>query len=42
MTDNLFLKIQKDLEDALRQKDEVKTSTLRLVISEVGNPRIAK
>ena len=40
--DNLFSKIQKDLADALKQKDEVKTSTLRLVISEVGNARIAK
>ena len=40
--DNLFSKIQKDLTDALKQKDEVKTSTLRLVISEVGNARIAK
>ena len=42
MTDNLFLKIQKDLEDALRQKDEVKTSTLRLAIAAVNNAKIEK
>ena len=40
--DNLFSKIQKDLTDAMKQKNEIKTSTLRLVISEVGNARIAK
>ena len=40
--DNLFAKIQQDLTDSLKQKDEIKTSTLRLVISEIGNARIAK
>ena len=40
--DNLFSKIQQDLTDAMKQKNEIKTSTLRLVISEVGNARIAK
>ena len=40
--DNLFTKIQLDLTDSLKQKNEIKTSTLRLVISEVGNARIAK
>ena len=40
--DNLFTKIQQDLTDSLKQKNEIKTSTLRLVISEVGNARIAK
>lgn len=40
--DNLFTKIQQDLTDSLKQKNEIKTSTLRLVISEIGNARIAK
>ena len=40
--DNLFTKIQQGLTDSLKQKDEIKTSTLRLVISEIGNARIAK
>ena len=40
--DNLFSKIKQDLTDAMKQKNEIKTSTLRLVISEVGNARIAK
>ena len=40
--DNLFTKIQQDLTDSLKQKNEIKISTLRLVISEVGNARIAK
>ena len=40
--DNLFSKIQQDLTDVLKQKDEIKTSTLRLVISEIGNARIEK
>ena len=40
--DNLFTKIQQELTDSLKQKNEIKTSTLRLVISEVGNARIAK
>lgn len=39
---NLFSKIQQDLTDAMKQKDEIKTSTLRLVISEINNARIAK
>ena len=40
--DNLFTKIQQDLTDSLKQKNEIKTSTLRLVISEIGNARIEK
>ena len=40
--DNLFTKIQQDLVESLKQKNEIKTSTLRLVISEIGNARIAK
>ena len=40
--DNLFTKIQQDLTDSLKQKNEIKTSTLRLVISEIGNSRIEK
>ena len=40
--DNLFTKIQQDLTNSLKQKNEIKTSTLRLVISEIGNARIAK
>lgn len=40
--DNLFTKIQQDLTDSLKQKNEIKTSTLRLVISEIGNAKIAK
>src|SRR3990170_1637094 len=40
--DNLFAKIQQDLVESLKQKNEIKTSTLRLVISEIGNARIAK
>ena len=39
---NLFSKIQQDLTDAMKQKNEIKTSTLRLVISEIGNARIEK
>ena len=40
--DNLFTKIQQDLTDSMKQKNEIKTSTLRLVISEIGNSRIEK
>ena len=40
--DNLFAKIQLDLVESLKQKEEVKTSTLRLVISEVNNAKIKK
>ena len=40
--DNLFVKIQKDLTDSLKQKNEIKTSTLRLVIAAVNNAKIAK
>jgi uncharacterized protein YqeY len=40
--DNLFTKIQQDLVESLKQKEEVKTSTLRLVISEVNNAKIKK
>lgn len=40
--DNLFTKIQQDLTDSMKQKNEIKTSTLRLVISEIGNARIEK
>src|SRR3972149_8920043 len=40
--DNLFAKIHQDLVESLKQKEEVKTSTLRLVISEVNNAKIKK
>src|SRR3989344_1983677 len=40
--DNLFTKIRQDLTNSLKQKNEIKTSTLRLVISEIGNSRIEK
>ena len=40
--DNLFVKIQKDLTDSLKQKKKIKTSTLRLVIAAVNNAKIAK
>ena len=40
--DNLFSKIQEELTGALKQKDEVKTSTLRLVIAAANNAKIAK
>jgi len=40
--DNLFVKIQKDLTDSLKQKNEIKTSTLRLVIAALNNAKIAK
>lgn len=42
MADNLLLKIQNDLSDSLKQKDEVKTSTLRLAIAAANNAKIEK
>lgn len=40
--DNLFAKIQLDLIESLKQKEEVKTSTLRLVISAVNYAKIQR
>lgn len=42
MADNLLEKIQTDLKNAQMARDEVKVSTLRLLLSEVKNGEIAK
>lgn len=39
---SLIQKIHEDLTEALKARDEVKVSTLRLLISSIGNAKIAK
>ncbi len=40
--DSLLSKIQNDLKDAQLSRDEIKVSTLRLLLSEIKNAEIAK
>lgn len=39
---NLLSKLTEDLNSALKQKDEIRVSTLRFLIAGLGNARIAK